>query len=61
MAMVGSAATGLVAALALNLIYRRIQSEWPENYFSLTDYWSFVKALVGTCAELCSAWSEPRG
>ena len=46
MGMVGSAATGLVAALALNLINRRIQSEWPENYFSLTDYWSYVKALV---------------
>lgn len=46
MAMAGSAAVGLVAALGLNLIYRRIQSEWPENYFSLTDYWSYVKALV---------------
>ena len=46
MTIAGSAAAGLVAALALNLIYRRIQSEWPENYFSLTDYWSYVKALV---------------
>ncbi|WP_419944902.1 hypothetical protein [Candidatus Poriferisodalis sp.] len=46
MTMAGSAGAGLVAALALNLIYRRIQSEWPQNYFSLTDYWSHVKALV---------------
>lgn len=46
MAMAGSVATGLVAALALNLVYRRIQSEWPQSYFSLTDYWSHVKALV---------------
>lgn len=46
MALAGSTAAGLLAALALNLIYGRIQSEWPENYFSLTDYWSYVKALV---------------
>lgn len=46
MTIVGSAAAGLMAALALNLIYRRIQSEWPESYFSLTDYSSHVKALL---------------
>ena len=42
----GSAAVGLVAGLVLNLIYRRIQSEWPESYFPLSDYWSYVKALA---------------
>ena len=41
-----SAAVGLLAGLAFNLIYRRIQSEWPESYFSLSDYWSYVKALA---------------
>ena len=46
MEIVGSAAAGLAATLALNLIYGRIQSEWPASYFSLTDYWSYVKALV---------------
>lgn len=42
----GSAGFGLLAGLALNLIYRRIQSEWPESYFSLSDHWSQVKAQV---------------
>ena len=42
----GSDGFGLVAGLALNLIYRRIQSEWPQSYFSLSDHWSYVKALV---------------
>ena len=42
----GSVAVGLLAGLVLNLIYRRIQSEWPEIYFSLSDHWAYVKALV---------------
>lgn len=42
----GSAGFGLLAGLALNLIYGRIQSKWPESYFSLGDHWSQVKAQV---------------
>ncbi len=42
----GSAAFGLLGGMVLNLIYRRIQSEWPQSYFSLSDYWSHVKAQV---------------
>ena len=46
MKYLGSAGFGLLAGLALNLIYRRIQSEWPESYFSLSDHWAQVKAQV---------------
>ena len=42
----GSAGIGLLVGLALSLLYRRIQSEWPQSYFSLSDYWSHVKAQV---------------
>ena len=41
-----SAGTGVVAGVALNLVYRRIQSKWPESYFTLSDYWSHLKAQV---------------
>lgn len=46
MEYLGSAVVGLLAGLVLNLIYRRIQSEWPRSYFPVSDYWSYVKALA---------------
>ena len=46
MEYLGSAGFGLLVGLALNLLYRRIQSEWPQSYLSLSDYWSHVKAQV---------------
>ena len=41
-----SAALGLVAALVLHFVYRLIQSNWPTSYYALSDYWSYVKALL---------------
>lgn len=46
MNLLASAGIGALAGISLNLIYRRIQSDWPENYFSLADYASHLKSQI---------------
>lgn len=43
--MVIAAVSGLIGALTLYYYYRLLQSKWPNNYFTATQYVDYVVSI----------------